>query len=139
MSEPVYQRFLGDWTLDVATCEYEQGEPPQSGTYRIEASGDEVNIAMDWIDAEGESHHVSFRGRPDGSRMPFNGGPLADALAITAPSQKELNSAAFRDGVELMTATRTLSDDGVRMIIEQTVHLPDGTSPTNVGVYHRRQ
>lgn len=134
-----YERFLGAWVLDTASCRYEQGEPPQSGRYRIEVDDNELVFTMSWIDAASEAHEMSFRGRPDGSRVPFNGGALADALAITLVSDSELNSSAFNNGVELMTARRTLSENGQTMHIVQTVKLPDGTAPSNHATYYREQ
>ena len=139
MADPIYQKFLGSWVLDVETCAYEQGDPPKSAVYRIFEDGDELVFDMDWIDAGDEAHHVSFRAKPDGSRIAFNGGELADALAVTAPSENELNSSAFRDGVELMTAERKLLGDDAVMDLMQRVYLPDGTSPTNRSKFHRQQ
>lgn len=139
MTDPVYKNFLGTWTLDTASCDYQQGEPPWSDRHRITAEGGDLIIDLDWTDAEGNTHHASLRARPDGTKIPFNGGPLADALQVTAPSEDELNSSAFRDGVELMTATRTLDRDGLSFELVQTVHLPDGTSPSNKGIYVREE
>jgi len=136
---PIYSNFLGTWVLDTATCDYEQGDPPWADRHRIESSGEELVITMDWTDGDGETHHAAFRAIPDGRKIPFNGGPLADALQISAPNETELNSSAFRDGIELMTAMRTLDEDGEAMLIVQTVHLPDGTSPTNRGTYLRQE
>lgn len=93
---------------------------------------------MNWVDADGEAHEMSFRGKPDGIPVPFDGGPLADALCITANSERELTSSAYLDGVELMIAKRELSRDGMTMDIVQTVNLPDGTSPSNRSTYHRK-
>ena len=138
MTDPIYKSFLGIWQLDTATCDYEQGEPPWSDRHQIAADGDELVIIMDWTDAAGDTHHASLRAKPDGSKIPFNGGPLADALQITAPSELELTSSAFRDGVELMTATRELEPDGMSFYLVQTVHLPDGTSPSNRATYIRQ-
>ncbi|MCH9806952.1 MAG: hypothetical protein K0U74_04405 [Alphaproteobacteria bacterium] len=139
MSKPIYQKFLGSWVLDVDTCTYEQGDPPKSATYRIAEDGDELVFDMDWIDADGETHHVSFRARPDGSPIPFNGGDLADSLVVSAPSENELCSSALRGGVELMTAERKLLGDDAVMDLMQRVYLPDGTSPTNRSKFHRQQ
>ena len=80
---------------------------------------------------------MTFRGVPDGKPVPFDAGPLADSLAIAAVSESRLDSAAYRAGVELMTAKRTLSDDGTAMTVVQTVHLPDGESPANTAVYRK--
>ena len=139
MTDPIYNGFLGTWVLDTATCDYQQGDPPWSDSHRIGQNGAELVFTMDWTDAEGETHHASFRAKPDGSKMPFNGGPLADALQVSAPSESELTSSAYYGGVELMTATRTLDEDGETMHLVQTVHLPDGTTPTNRGTYYRQE
>ncbi len=131
-----FDRFIGLWVLDPNSCDYEQGEPPQSGTYRIAPDGVEVVITMAWVDAEGEQT-MTFRGVPDGKPVRFDAGPLADSLAIAAVADDRLDSAAYRAGVELMTAKRTLSKDGASMTVVQTVHLPDGTAPTNTAVYRK--
>ncbi len=132
-----YAGFLGTWELIPESCRYEQGEPPASGTYRIEADEGVLRFTAEWKDAQGTSHAVSFAGPPDGSKVPFKGGPLADALAIAAPSPRELNSYAYLNGKELMVAQRQLDDTGGAMRVTQIVRLPDGTSPGNVSVYRR--
>lgn len=138
-NRPIYSRFIGVWVLDTEACVYEQGDPPQSGTYKIIEQQQELVFRMQWVDADGETHDMSFRGKPDGVPVPFNGGDLADALAITAASEDRLNSSAFLKGRELMVATRTLSADGAAMHITQSVRLPDGTEPTNRSTYRRLQ
>lgn len=137
MTKPMHSRFLGQWILDVDLCDYEQGEPPKSGSYRIEQKGDALVFHMSWVDAVDELNNMSFQGKPDGVPEPFDGGPLADALSITSPSEHRLDSFAFRDGEILMVATRRLSEDGLTMTIEQTVNLPDGTSPSNRSIYRK--
>ncbi len=136
-NDPIYAHFLGTWELDTATCDYQQGEPPWSDIHRIRRDGDDLVIEHNWTDAEGEEHTALFRGLPDGNRAPFDGRPLADQLQLTAPSEHELNMAAFRDGLELMTATRTMADDGMSLELVQTVHLPDLTTSTNRAIYLR--
>ena len=131
--------FLGLWVLDVASCEYEQGEPPQSGTYEITQDGGTLTFRMSWIDADGESHDLSFSGKPDGVPVPFNGGPLADALSISMPADDRLDSTAFFEGQELMRASRILSADRSSLDILQSVKLPDGSTPSNRATYRRLQ
>ena len=137
MTEPVYQAFLGTWVLDPTTCRYEQGEPPRADRHRIVADGYDLVITMDSTDAGGEDHHVSFRAPANGQEIPFNAGPLADTLCLTLPSPHELHLAASCDGLELMTATRTLDADGTTLHLVQTVHLPDFTAPANRATYRK--
>ncbi len=131
--------FLGMWVLDVATCQYEQGDPPQSGSYEITQNGDTLTFRMSWVDAEGDAHDMSFSGKPDGVPVPFDGGPLADSLSISLPKDDQLDSAAFLDGQELMRASRILSADHASLDILQVVKLPDGSTPTNRATYRRLQ
>ena len=133
----LYARFLGHWELDPASCKYEQGEPPASGTYIIRQDGSELIFDMAWTDSAGTPHEASFRGNPDGEPRPFNGGDLVDSLTVTAESRSELNSSAAMKGQTLMHATRTLIDDDTMRIV-QTVYLPDGSAPANKSVYHRQ-
>ncbi len=139
MTDPIYQKFLGMWVLDVESCVFEQGDPPTSGSIKILADGEELVFEMKWIALDGESHFASFRAKPDGGLIPFDGGGLADALSVTAVSDRELNSSAFRDGFELMSARRKLSADALKMHVVQTVRLPDGLTPSNHSVYHKEQ
>ena len=135
--KPPYQEFLGNWELIPLTCVYEQGEAPIAGTYSIEENDGVLTFHMGWTDAGGGQHDYSFGAKPDGKRKPFNGGMLADSISVIAASDTELNSAAYKDGQELMLATRTLSDDGDYMEVRQIVRLPDLTEPTNFARYRR--
>lgn len=139
MSEAVYGSFLGTWILDPATCEYEQGDPPGSGTYVIEETeAGELSFTIEWEDGAGESHRVSFAGPPNGEKVPFDGGELVDAFSLTPVSARELNSSAFYRDQELMIAQRRLDESGMAMRVIQQVRLPDGSRPTNVAIYRRR-
>jgi len=135
---PLYAGFLGIWTLVPDSCDYEQGEPPKEATYRIgEEADDKLVFAMHWVDAKGETHQHEFSGEPNGKPMPFNGGELADALVVTAVSERELTTSALSRGEELMVAQRQLDETGSAMRITQIVRFPGGSSESNVGVYRK--
>lgn len=136
-SPPPYSSFLGTWILLPDTCEYEQGDPPREGTYRIAEGDGCLEFTIDWVDAAGASHHAEFAGPPDGSRVPFDGGELADALSITAVSPRELRSSAFWKGDELMVAQRQLDETKMAMRVTQLVRFADGTSLANVSIYRK--
>lgn len=135
--EPIYQGFLGTWTLDPGSCDYEQGEAPVEGTLRIEESQGTLEFLMDWTDAEGEHHQARMSGAPDGQIVPFAGGKLADAISVQAVSARELNTSAYWQGKELMLAQRQLDDTGQAMRITQVVRFPNGSTLANVGIYRK--
>ena len=119
------------------SCVYEQGDPPIDGAYLIATKGKSLLFTARWTDSAGSRQEVSFEGRPNGVAMPFNGGDFADALSVELVTDRQLDTTAWRNGKALMYAKRTLSDSGKQMTISQTVHLPDGTSPTNWSTYER--
>lgn len=137
MSSALHAAFLGTWTLDPASCDYQQSAPPKEGTYRIEEVGNTLRFTMRWLDDADEEHLLSFEGPPDGHPHPFAGGELADALAINAVSASELTTSAFYQGRELMVAQRQLDATGSAMRVTQIVRFLDGTSLANVGVYRK--
>ena len=137
-SAPIYAAFLGTWILIPDSCDYEQGEPPQSGTYQIADDAGRLELTMQWIDSAGDSHTAKFDGVPNGERVPFDGGELADALSISTPSARELNSSAYWQGEELMFAQRQLDDTGAAMRVTQLIRFHDGNSLANVSVYRKQ-
>ena len=136
-STPLYAGFLGVWTLDPASCVYEQSEPPAEATYLISLDGEQLVFAMHWVDAQGESHQMQFSGPPNGKPMPFAGGELADSLVVRALSERELTTSAYSKGEELMVAQRQLDETGTAMRITQIVRFSNGYSESNVGVYRK--
>jgi hypothetical protein len=133
----LHEGFLGLWVLVPESCEYEQGEPPVEGTYRVSEEGGVLTFQMAWTDAGGARHQLQFSGVPDGVPAPFAGDDLADALSLTAESPRELTSRAYYRGVERMVAQRQLDETGAVMRVTQLVRLPSGESPANVAIYRR--
>lgn len=131
--------FLGEWVLDTGACLYAQGEPPRFERQRISAEGEDLIFEISSESAKGENHTAVFRGKPDGVPVAFDGGPLADAICLAAPSPDTVTISAFRNGALLMVAERRLSRDGSTMHLHQQVYLPDGTAPSNHGDYRRVQ
>jgi len=132
-----YAGFLGTWILIPDSCDYQQGAPPRSGSYRIALDGDRLSFHVEWIDAAGEQQRATFSALPNGGKEPFAGGELADALEVRAVSERELNSYAYWQGRECMVAQRQLDDSGAAMRITQVVRFPDGTQLANVSVYRK--
>lgn len=138
MADPIAP-FLGSWILDTDASDYEQGDPAQSGSYRIEADDLGLTFHMRWIDSDDEEQAVSFTGQPGTKEIALGKSGLADALVLYLEKEGGLISEARRQGTVIMRAVRRLSDNGATLTIEQTVHLPDDTTLTNTMVYRRAQ
>ena len=116
-----FKSFIGLWSLIPESCKYQQGDAPIKGSYKIEYKDENIVFTMNWTDKENKDFSIEFSGIPDGKKVPFNGGALADEMAITAVSERELNSYAYLNGKELMIAQRQLDDTGMAMRITQVV------------------
>ena len=57
---------------------------------------------------------------------------------MTRVDERTLDSASFRDGVQIAHGRRELSDDANTMTVTQSGSRPDGTKFANVSVYVRR-
>lgn len=135
MSQTV-QPFLGKWQLQADQSDYDLGEPPASGLYRIVETDDGLRFYIEWTDTEGKEHALFFDAIPDGERHPHKGDG-ADETRLTLVAPNQLDSEAFVAGKRVAYAMRLLSDDGQTMRVTQSGWLPDGTQFDNLSIYHR--
>jgi hypothetical protein len=129
-------KYLGRWALIPELSLYEEGEPPNSGIYELVASGDGIQVSIEWVAADGSSHATAFAGPCDGSRQELSQ-PGVTHFAITRVDERTLDSSAFRDGAEIAYARRRASSDGDLLATVQEGRRPDGTTFRNFQVYRR--
>ena len=137
--DKIYSGFLGRWRLETAKSQFDQGAAPLAGELHIVEEADALAFHITQTDAEGETATLTFRGAPDGKRQPFNGGPLADEIGVTANSKSELDTIAYRKGEALMIAKRRLVNDGQGLVVTQTVKISEHEQPQNRLTYTRLQ
>lgn len=139
MTEDKIAPFLGTWILDADESEFEQGDPPQSATLKIEDTFGMVSFTMNQIAADGSETSDSFEAVPDGPEVKLGKSGLVDAMRLVFQGSRNLISEARRGGLTIMKADRELSEDGRTLTVTQTVHLVDVASFTNTSVYRKAQ
>ena len=129
--------FTGTWAMNAEAHKYEFGTPPTKGLYIIEAQDEGYLITMQWTDAEGEDHEMTYTGVPDGAWY-----PVSTRSGMTMSMYKEgehvLISEARMDDVQVAYAKRMIDERGQRMTIEQSGKTPDGKPFNNRSVYRRQ-
>ena len=135
MSGLKHDAFLGTWLLDPTRCDYEFGEPPDSGSYRLEATETGYLISMTWITAAGEAHSMAYKATPDGKQYPYENPAVAEAASMTRVGERQLDSATFKGGQQIAHAARFLSADEQSMTVIQSGFGPDGKGFRNTAVY----
>ena len=128
-------KFVGKWKLIPELCQYEDCQFQQRGAYEISLNGKSANFSIDWTDAKGEAHKMSYGGPVDGTVSPLNGGKIE--VSFTRVDKFRLDSSTYLDGAETSYAHRKASDDGNLMVVLTVQHHRDEVSTRNFQVYRR--
>lgn len=124
--------YLGTWELDPSRSQYERGEPPPRGIYRISRSDRGLRFDVEWTDQEDEprtlSFDLSFRETTnvDGAMVDMR---LDDADGLVT----EVSAGA----AVVARATRVLEDDGAVLAVTQSGPDPAGGTFANRSWYRR--
>jgi len=109
--------YLGKWQLLAELSHYDQGEPPESGTYLIEEKGGEIHFDIHWT-AKGQDMNVSFSAPPDGRQVPSDF-PGVDSFSVLHEDDHTLSGDALAGGRQISIAIRRVSNDGQLMSVLQ--------------------
>jgi hypothetical protein len=86
--------FLASWQLFPEKGQYEKGERPKSGIFKIESIEGEKKLAFykTWVSLENNAFSTSFQILPDGNAYPFEHADIADEV-----------QSVFNDGISFET------------------------------------
>jgi hypothetical protein len=119
LSASVEDRGLGKWQFVAAESRYESGPAPRESTRQwIAAGGNRVRFVHDGISADGKRFHTEFTAGYDGNPYPIQGGARYDEVALHWKDASTVEQVFTLKGVVTVRATRTISPDGKRMVIE---------------------
>lgn len=130
--------FVGTWELVPAKSDYQFGDPPTRGTYKIERFGTDYRMTMAWTTVHGRNLEMSYEGTPDGVQYPLENSIVADGMSMTRVDELTLDSATFKNIDQIAHARRSLSADKNTMTVTQSGKTPDGDDFANVAVYVRK-
>lgn len=64
------ENFLEKWILDLVKSEYEFGKIPKQATYRLrERMDDFIEVSIEWIDTENNTHKIVYHARSYGKML----------------------------------------------------------------------
>lgn len=62
--------FLENWILDLVKSDYEFGKIPKQATYRLrERMDDFIEVSIEWIDTENNTHKIVYHARSYGKML----------------------------------------------------------------------
>ena len=114
----------GTWKLNEAKSKIGAGSP-KNNTVVIEASGENVKVTMDGVDATGKPTHNEWTGKFDGKDYPVTGDTNSDNRSYKKIDDRTVEVTAKKGARVMVSGRVVVSPDGKT----RTAHV-NGTSPS---------
>lgn len=131
--------FLGSWQLFPEKGNYESGDRPKSGIYKIESSENrkEITISHSWTTIENQGFSSQYKVTADGELHSFDDRQLADEVQVLLIDSITFEMHFYRSGRVILHIVHEIMPNGYLKISLQGFK-EDGTSYTNTEVYHKQ-
>lgn len=131
--------FLASWQLFPEKGNYEYGERPKSGIYKIEAVGEskELVIHHHWTTLENQAFASDYRLLADGELNDFENKALADQVQVNFPEGITFEVHFYRAGQVVLHVVHEIMPNGYMRITQQGSK-PEGGAYTNTEIYHKQ-
>jgi hypothetical protein len=130
--------FLASWQLFPEKGNYESGERPKSGIYKIESLGEkELIIHHNWVNLENQAFASDYKIIADGDLHGFENKALADQVQVGFPDGITFEVHFYRSGQVILHVVHEIMPNGYLRITQQGF-TPNGKAYTNTEVYHKQ-
>jgi hypothetical protein len=136
--------FLASWQLFPEKGNYEYGERPKSGIYKIEpvAGKKELNIFHNWVSLENQAFAASYTVNADGGLNEFSDHQadnyrLADKVQVVFPDSITFEIHFYKKGEAVLHIVHEIMPNGYLRISQQGFR-EEGSSYTNSEIYHKQ-
>jgi len=139
--QPMIQayNFLASWQLFPEKSNYEYGERPKSGIYKIESAQDkkELLISHHWMTLENHAFDSKLKIKADGELNLFEDHELADHIQALFPDGISFEIHFYKNGQVILHVVHEIMPNGFLKITQQGAK-PDGGPYTNTEIYHKQ-
>ncbi len=131
--------FLGSWQLFPEKGNYENGERPKSGLYKVEAAEqkNQLIISHSWVSLENNGFSSQYRVIADSDMHAFEDHGLADEVQVLLTDSITFEMHFYKDGRPLLHVVHEIEPNGYLKITEQGFK-EKGSSFTNTSFYHKQ-
>lgn len=131
--------FLASWQLFPEKGNYEYGERPKSGIYKVEAIADtkELSISHNWVSLENQAFNSHYKILADGDLNEMNNKDWADHAQVNFEDSISFEIHFYKNGQVTLHIVHEIMPNGYLKITQQG-HRPDGTAYTNTEIYHKQ-
>jgi hypothetical protein len=131
--------FLASWQLFPEKCNYERGDRPKSGTYKIESpeGKKELVISHNWVTLENQAFASQYHLLADGELNPFEHHDFAEKVQVIFPDSISFDIHFYKKGEVALHIVHEIQPNGYLKITQQGTRV-DGQSYTNTEIYHKQ-
>ena len=131
--------FLAAWQLFPEKGNYEYGERPKSGIYKIESpeGKKELIIYHNWVTLENQALASQYHVQADGAINPFAQPELADKVQVNFIDSISFEIHFYKKGEANLHIVHEIMPNGYLKIIQQGVN-ENGANYTNTEYYHKQ-
>jgi hypothetical protein len=131
--------FLASWQLFPEKGEYQQGDRPKSGTYKIESieGKKELVISHNWVTLENQAFNSQYHLRADGDLNPFDQHDFAEKVQVVFPDSISFEIHFYKKGEVALHIVHEILPNGYLKITQQGTKA-DGSTFTNSEIYHKQ-
>ena len=131
--------FLGSWQLFPEKGNYENGQRPKSGIYKIESAEQsrEITISHSWITLEDQGFNSQYKVIADGEIHSFNDQQLAEEVQVVLIDSICFEMHFYSSGRVILHVIHEIMPNGYLKITQQGFD-QQGKSYTNSEFYHKQ-
>jgi hypothetical protein len=131
--------FLGSWQLFPEKGNYEWGDRPKSGIYKIESSENkkEITVSHNWTTIESQGFNSQYKIIADGELHEFDDKQFADAVQVELVDSITFELHFYRSGQVILHIVHEIMPNGYLKITLQGFK-DNGSSYSNTEIYHKQ-
>jgi len=131
--------FLGSWQLFPEKGNYESGDRPKSGVYKIESSENnkEITISHSWTTIENRGFSSQYKVIADGELHAFDDKQLADEVQVLLADSISFEMHFYKSREVILHIVHEIMPNGYLKITLQGFR-EEGSSYTNTEIYHKQ-
>ncbi|MGZ5285810.1 MAG: DUF2452 domain-containing protein [Flavisolibacter sp.] len=131
--------FLGSWQLFPEKGNYELGERPKSGIYKIESEENSktLSISHHWVSLENQGFNAQYKVMADGELHGFSDRQLADTVQVMMVDSISFEMHFYRSAQVVLHILHEIMPNGYLKLTQQGFN-DDGKTYTNTEFFHRQ-
>jgi predicted transcriptional regulator len=131
--------FLSSWQLFPEKGNYEWGERPRSGIYKLEATegSKELRISHSWTTLQDQGFTSAYSVLAESGPQPFEDKALADEVQVSFVDSITFELHFYRGGSVVLHLVHEIQPNGYMKLTQQGFR-EDGSAYTNTEYYHKQ-